>query len=242
MATQQTISVPEAAELCGVSRGTINNWIQAKRLVARRTGRVYTIHTTDLLVFLDAMGKPIPAGLENEKFTHPLFRSFQHCWDYFGDHHHGGNCEACVVSKNNLAACFAAKKSNRLTSPKACHTCSYYHTMFFPRIRFILQLGIPAAACNGLYFWGANRRWAEICGVQPEAFIGMDIENVIHSDSLSTVISLLKKREMEEDLPPPVEVGVKTGAGAKRALSLSVLPLDEPAGASLLLGGLLRGR
>lgn len=183
MNTRETFSVPEAADLCGVSRGTISNWIQAKRLYARRSGRVYTIQKIDLLLFLEAMGKSIPQELENEKFTQPLFRSFQHCWEFYGGHPRGGSCNACVVSKSRLAACFTAKSNSRFQCPESCHACRYYQEVFSPRIRLILQLGIPAAVCHGLYFWGANRRFAETCGIPPEAFIGMDIEAVIRPES-----------------------------------------------------------
>jgi len=237
MNTQETISVPEAAELCGVSRSTISNWIQAKRLFARRSGKVYTIQKIDLLLLLEAMGKPIPKKLENGKFTRPLFRSFQYCWEFYGGHHHSSSCNACVVSKNRLGVCFTAKNNNRFQCPeRGCHACRYYHEIYFPRIRLIFQFGIPAAVCNGLYFWAANDRFAQTCGIPPEAFIGLDIEAVIHPESLGTIISLLKKREMGDDLSRSVPISVKTETGAKRELSLSMFPLDEPAGASLFLG------
>jgi len=119
MNTRETISAPEAAKLCGVSRSTIGNWIQAKRLFARRSGRVYTIQKIDLLLFIEAMGKSIPEELENEKFTQPLFRSFQHCWEFYGGHHHGGSYNACVASKEGwpsvssqgTTAAFSARKA-----------------------------------------------------------------------------------------------------------------------------------
>lgn len=65
MVLDEKLSVPQAAALCGVSRSTINNWIKAKRLFARRSGKIYSIRTADLLFFIESMGKAIPTGLKN---------------------------------------------------------------------------------------------------------------------------------------------------------------------------------
>jgi excisionase family DNA binding protein len=241
MNTRETISAPEAAKLCGVSRSTIGNWIQAKRLFARRSGRVYTIQKIDLLLFIEAMGKSIPEELENEKFTQPLFRSFQHCWEFYGGHHHGGSYNACVASKRRLAVCFIARNNRRFQCPESCHACRYYQKTFFPRSRLILQLGIPAAVCQGLYFGERTTDLQKPAGIPPEAFVGMDIEAVIHPESLGTVISLLKKREIGEDLPRPAPVSVKTETDRRKA---GVEPLDFPPGRTrrcIAFSGIRRG-
>jgi len=230
----EMMSVPEAATLCGVSRGTINNWIQTKRLFARRSGRNYSVRVTDLLIFLESMGKAIPPGLKNTQ-AKPMFKSFRHCWDYWEEHNRRNGCKRCVVSINKLAVCFTARNSNRLGCTGKCHECRYYQEIFFPRIQFILQMEIPAAVCKELYFWGVNGGWAEICGIPREAFIGMDIEKVIHPKSLGEIISILKKRKMGADFPASLPVSVITGAREKQKLSVSIFPMDEPSGSTLFL-------
>ena len=235
MVLDEKLSVPQAAALCGVSRSTINNWIKAKRLFARRSGKIYSIQTADLLFFTESMGKAIPSGLKNNNYAKPLFRSFRYCWDYWEAHDHSNGCEECVVSKNKLTTCFTARKSSRMQCSENCHECRYFKEIFLPRIQFIFQLEMPAAVCKGLYFWGANSRWAEVCKIPPEGFIGLDIEKVIRPESLGEMISLLKKRDIGEDFFSFEPILVQTEAGEGQRLLISIFALNELPGASLIL-------
>lgn len=235
MVLNEKLSVLQAAELCGVSRSTINNWIKANRLFAMRSGKIYSIKTEDLLILMESMGKAIPPKLINNNTVKPLFRSFRHCWDYWETHDQRNGCEECVVSMNKIAACFTAKNSSRMQCTGICHECQYYKEIFLPRIQIIFQLEMPAAVCKGLYFWGANSTWAEVYKIPPEGFIGLDIEKVIHPESLGELISLLKKRDMGEDFLPFVPVKLQTSTGERQRLFLSIFPLKEPPGASLIM-------
>lgn len=236
MIPDETVSVPEAAAFCGVSRSTINNWIHAKRLLARRSGRNYSIQTTDLLFFLESTGKPVPFGLKDKNRPKPLFRNFHHCRDYWETRDHGKGCGKCVVFINKLTVCFTARNSSSLQCCEGCHECRYYQEIFFPRIQFIFQMEIPAAVCHGLYFLGANSQWAEICRLPHEAFIGMDVERVIHPESLGAMISLSKKRDMGEGFSTAMPIFVQPEAGETQRMSISVSPINDPPGASLILG------
>ena len=50
--SNKSISVSEAAALCGVGRTTVGYWIRSKKLHAMRVGRNYSIPIDDLLFFL----------------------------------------------------------------------------------------------------------------------------------------------------------------------------------------------
>lgn len=49
---QQTLTVSEAAELCGVGHSTVGYWVREKNLAALRVGRGYQISIPELMVFL----------------------------------------------------------------------------------------------------------------------------------------------------------------------------------------------
>jgi len=50
------LSVPETAALCGVTRSTINNWINNNKRTAIRSGRNYGVLEKELLFFLRSTG------------------------------------------------------------------------------------------------------------------------------------------------------------------------------------------
>ena len=66
-------------------------------------------------------------------------------------------------------------------------------------------------------------------------FLGMDIEKVIHPESLGEMISLLKRREMGEDSPAPLPIVLKTETGEMQTFSISIFPVNDPSGSSLIL-------
>ena len=60
----KSLSVTQAAALCGVGRTTVGYWIRSNRLPASRKGKKYEIPVQDLLYFLRAGGHKIPVQLE----------------------------------------------------------------------------------------------------------------------------------------------------------------------------------
>ena len=65
--TKKTLSVSQAAALCGVGRTTVGYWIRSKKLQAHRVVRNYSILVEDLLFFLKSSGQktPLEKLLEN---------------------------------------------------------------------------------------------------------------------------------------------------------------------------------
>ena len=88
----KTLSVSQAAALCGVGRTTVGYWIRSKKLRANRVGRNYSIPVQDLLFFLKSTGQEIPSKLQDENLKGPIFKSFQHCWEYWQGRDSLRNC------------------------------------------------------------------------------------------------------------------------------------------------------
>ncbi len=234
---EETVSVPEAASLCGVNRATINNWINKKKLYAIRKDRNYAVPLKELLLFLKSTGREIPDELQNKDTVEPLFKAFQYCWNYLHGKPHQRRCGGCVVREKELDVCFEAKVSSHLGCPEECCSCLYYKDILYPRFQFIDQLDVPAAVCGGLSIWGANRRFADLCGVSKNNLPGMGLENVIHTDSLESVIHEIKKLELGD--PPPMIFDTAFKGGVNQAVyrKISLIPLNQPSGTFLFLAG-----
>ncbi|MDY6792840.1 MAG: helix-turn-helix domain-containing protein [Thermodesulfobacteriota bacterium] len=234
IAEEKTMSVPQAASLCGVTRTTVNHWIKTKKLHADRSGRNYSVPVKDLFLFLKSTERTIPFELESDHWV-PVFKTYRRCWDYWKGTGHGDGCNDCVVLKNQLKVCFTAKNSIRVHCSTSCNECSYYQDICLPRIQFIHQFELPAAVCQGLFFWGVNRKWSKICQMPLKHFPGTGIERIIDQDSLEAVISLIKKLRVEEHVQPINRVYFKKGIKDKLEVILSFFPLNEPRGTFLML-------
>lgn len=232
---EKMLSVPEAAALCGVTRSTINNWINNKKLNAIRSVRNYAVPAKELLIFLRSTGREIPSELQSDDLKGPLFKTFQYCWDYSKDTEHGEGCKGCVVSDKELDVCFTARGSSKLDCTVECCECRYYQEIYLPRIQFIHQLDFPAAVCKGLFFWGANSRWAAINRIPQKEFPGMGIERLIHPNAIEMAISAIRKMELGESLPMTFNIFLKSKTKGKQEASISFFPLNEPPGTFLFL-------
>lgn len=233
---QKALSVSQAAALCRVGRTTISYWIQAKKLRANRDGRNYSIPVEELLFFLKSTGQKIPHELAEENSGEPFFRSFRNCWLYWQENAHDNDCMDCMVFKNNLNVCFTAKNSGSLGCSKACDECRYYQEIYFPRIQFIHQIDLPAAVYTDLYLWGVNKKCAQLFEIQEKDLIGMGVENVVHHDSLETVISETKRRALGySNSSSKIDVFIKNNRNGRLKVSASLYPLRKPPGTFLVL-------
>lgn len=234
--TQKTLSVSQAAALCGVGRTTVGYWIRSKKLHALRVGRNYTIPVEDLVFLLKSNRRRIPSELLSANSSRPIFKSFQSCWEHWSGSEHGLNCHGCIAFKNQLQACFTVRDSG-LLGCSGCDNCRYYLEMFMPRIQFVHQIELPAAVFKNLYLWGGNSLCAELCGVRQKDLIGMGIDKIVHAASLPKVIEAVRKLAIGD--PSPVEsctISVNTGYGERQEIHVSVYPLREPVKAFLVLG------
>ena len=233
---RETLSVSQAAALCGVGRTTVGYWIRSKKLRASRTGKKYQIPVQDLLYFLKAEGQEIPVQLGKQNLNRPVFRTFQNCWRYYQDDAHGLNCQQCIAFKNKLQVCFSARNSGTLSCLRHCETCRYYQDTYYPRLQFIHQFDTPAAVVKDLYFWAGNLEMAKLCEVDEIGLVGMGVEQVVHPRSLECVISGAKKKALgDSDIPTEGIIYIKNRQYEQLKLRLSVYLLKEPQGSFLVL-------
>jgi len=232
---RETISVTQAAAICGVGRTTVGYWIRSKKLHASRAGKKYMIPVQDLLFFLKSSGQKIPVQLEKENLKGPTARSFQYCWSYYQDNSHGQNCQRCIAFKNKLQVCFSARNSGTLGCLRHCETCSYYHDIYYPRLHFIHQFDIPAAVVKDLYFWAGNLEMTKLCGIDEKGLIGMGVEQIVHPRSLECVISGAKKKALgDPGTPSEGSIYIKNNQLEQLKVKLSVFLLKEPRGVFLV--------
>ena len=233
---QQTISVSEAAALCGVGRTTVGYWIRSKKLHATRLGRNYRIAIEDLLFFLQNSGQQIPSELLGLKHHGPFFKSYQHCWQYWKDDGDETRCSGCIAFKNELQECFTVRNHDPAVTTKCCD-CRYYQETYLRRIQFVHQINLPAAVFKDLHLWGGNSLCAELCGVQQGELVGMGIEKIIETESLPKVINGIRKLALgTPEIKVACRITVKNGTGSHTNLRISVYPLRQPAAAFLVLG------
>ena len=233
---QKSLSVAKAAALCGVGRTTVGYWIRSKKLRANRVGRNYSIPVQDLLFFLKYSGQKIPSELQDENLRGPIFKSFQHCWEYWQGRDPLRNCEACVAFKRRVEVCFTAKNMKDSKCSKECDLCQYYVEIFLPKIHFVNQIDTPAAVIKELYFWCGNSKWAQLCEVQKKDLIGLGIEEIVHPSSLETMVSRAKRRSLGDfEIPEKFYLNLKNRKSGKITVLVGVYPLTEPEGAFLVL-------
>jgi excisionase family DNA binding protein len=231
---EKSVSVSDAAAIIGITRSTVNNWINSKKLYAKRTGRNYSVPVKDLVLFLKSTGSKIPSELENEDLS-PVFKAHRHCWDYWKDSGHGDGCDNCVITEHKIEICFTAKDSSKLHCSTKCSECDYYKDIYLPRIQFINQINYPAAVSKGLFIWGVNSRWSKIYKAPQKDFPGTGVEGIIDQDSLGLIISCIKKLELGEPIQPTNQVFLKTDSEGKLPAIISIYSLNEPSGTFLML-------
>ncbi|PIP35212.1 MAG: hypothetical protein COS92_08475 [Desulfobacterales bacterium CG07_land_8_20_14_0_80_52_14] len=233
---QKTLTVSQAAALCGVNRNTIGFWIRSKKLGANRIGRNYAVPIDELVFFLKSTGQQIPKILEGKALRGPFFRSVQRCWEFSGKSDPRVDCRECAIFQNAVEICFTGREASTCLFGNKCHSCRYYWEIYHARIQFIYQIAHPAAVYKDMFFWGANENWAELCGLEPMKMVGMGIEQIYHPDSLGMVISNNNKRALKDPSAPRTEVVyIQAADGQKRKLGVAHYLLNEPAGAWLLV-------
>jgi excisionase family DNA binding protein len=238
MRTSKRISVSEAAALCGVGRTTVGYWVRSKKLYALREGRGYTIPVEDLICFLQASGQSVPAELANGDGEGPAFQSFRNCWHYWQQHGGRHRCADCLVFKREVDDCFCIREAATDCCPEACSACRYYREIFTSRFGFVHQIDFPAVVFKGLYFWGGNRAWAELCAIAPERVVGLGVEQVVHPDSLAAIVAAFKRIGLADEMAAVHgTIFINAGHQGKSAVAIWIFPLRDPEGTFLMLAG-----
>ena len=132
----QYISVNQAAKLCNVTRFTIRNWADQKKIqVSRTAGGHRRVLKSDLLRMIEE------SGLGNYAAeTAPSL----HCWEYARlKRSKGHDCEKCLVYKNKLNKCFLAVHrfgGDGKHCSGDCATCPYLLTYFPDEVKNVKKL------------------------------------------------------------------------------------------------------
>lgn len=232
--TIKDLSVTQAAALCDIGRTTINYWIRTGKLHAKRKGRNYKIPVNELLYYLTSAGHKIPTEFEDNLLKGPFFRTLKPCWEYWKGSPHGENCGKCLVLKNEIEICFTARGSGGLHCPNECNKCRYHLELYFPRIQFIHQIKAPAMIFKDLYIWGTNEKWDEMCGLSPKDIPGIGVEHAIHPESLESLISVVKKKNLgDTKTPQSVEIYLRNNTA--QSVYISIYSLNNPTGSFLVI-------
>jgi excisionase family DNA binding protein len=235
MATDlKELSVTQAATLCGLGRTTINYWIRTGKLHAIRKGRNYKIPVNELLFYLNSTGHKIPDELEDNLLQRPFFKTLNPCWEYWKGSDHGQRCNDCLIYKNKISICFTARESRRLSCPKECNKCRYYLEFYYPRIQFIHQIDSPAMIFKDLYVWGSNEKWNKLFGMEQKDVPGIGVERIIHPESLETLISVVKKKNLG-DLKTLQSITIQLKNDNKKNVNVSLYSLNNPADSFLAI-------
>ena len=230
------VSVTQAAVICGVGRTTIGYWIRSGKVRAARVGHNYAIPAGELIYYLKSSGQRIPKALLELETDHRFFRPFYHCWDYHRGSAHGEFCKNCLVFDRQISPCFTARKSVGVACSEPCVECSFYGNIFSPRLQLVHQFAQPAAIIKQLDVWAGNKALAALCGLEVNDLIGVGVEQIIHNESLTFVISEFKRLGMN-GLKDAKEYAVKLkGVEGPLDFQVSVHPLNEPERAFVMLG------
>ncbi len=233
---EQLLSVSQVASLCGVGHSTVGYWVRTHKLRAHRVGNQYSIPVGELLFYLKSKGQKIPDELAGVDSLDPAPRTLQNCWQYFDGAPEAHDCNNCIVFKNKVEICFTVKEIDSFVCATNCVHCKYYVETYLPKMQFIHRISSPAAISKGLYLWGGNNPWAELCGVDERDLPGMGIEQVFHADSLEMIIAGIKKRTLgDPSVTKSYRTFFKNDAKGKVAVSISVYGLNDPGEALLIL-------
>ena len=230
------VSVTQAAVICGVGRTTIGYWIRSGKIRATRVGHNYAIPAGELIYYLKSAGQRIPKELLKFESDYRFFRPVYQCWEYHSDSVHGKQCKDCLVFERQISPCFAARESVGANCNESCTDCIFYADIFLPRLQLVHQFEQPAAVIKDLDIWAGNSALAELCGLKVSDLIGVGIEKIFHSESLTFIISEFKRLGLN-GLADTKDYTVKL-KGKKKALDfrISMHPMTEPPRAFVMLG------
>lgn len=226
----QLLSILNISAICDVARSTVSYWITHKGLSAQRSGNKFMVAVGDLVIFLESIGRTVPEGLVDSTggvFSHP-FKPFLNCWEYWKKDSHNENCEDCLVFKCHISECFTVKNT-RNGCVTECSKCQYYYEHYSRYTSFIHQMSMPAAVFRDMYIWVGNKAWAELCGVDIDSLIGLGIEEIVHPESIRTIINFNKRIKQEENAEfLKSAIYFENRQGKKISAWLTITPLKKP--------------
>ncbi|MEJ2638606.1 MAG: helix-turn-helix domain-containing protein [Desulfosarcinaceae bacterium] len=230
------LTTSQVAKICKVDRTTVGYWIRTAKIRAKRVGKKYLIAANDLRLYLESQGQQIPKELFQGSRQESIFPDIQPCWRLIQTEARGSSCIKCPVYKRGIEPCFTYQAGGTTCSSERCLDCEFYRNSFFPRIKFIHQMRMPAAVYKDLFIWGANSAFESLCELKEGQAIGYGIEQLVHPDSMEMVISFAKRRSLgHRQVPKHYEANFKTKEKGRINVFLSIVPLIEPQGTFLMI-------
>ena len=117
--TREYITTTQMAEMCGVSRFTIINWVKQRKITTIKTaGNHRRILLGESLRVLESL------SLKNQSPE-----SQTNCWMFHAERAESGKCRNCLIYKRHIDACFLLVRlfgQEKLGSGGICCECGYY--------------------------------------------------------------------------------------------------------------------
>jgi excisionase family DNA binding protein len=124
------MSTTELARYCGVSRFTINNWINKGRINTLKTvGGKNRIPATEAISFIESMHRRDFRKTENSLVTDAL----GHCWEYPRKTNCNNRCKSCLIYGREVDYCFIAVRQfgeGVIRCQGDCLSCEYFGEFF----------------------------------------------------------------------------------------------------------------
>ena len=143
--SSKLLTTGQAASLLAVTPDTVLKWIRTGRLPARRTaGGHHRIDPQDLEVV--AAGSP--TSLDPDAPARR--RSFQYCWEFYGNGNLPEKCQGCAVYLMRAHRCYeVAKLAPQSGHQKAycestCDECEYYRLVLEQRTNVLVVTDDPS--------------------------------------------------------------------------------------------------
>ncbi len=232
----ESLSVQQVASLCGVNRNTVGYWCRSGKIHTQREGNKYVIPVKDLTLFLESTGRRVPQELYQENPMERVFKTVMACWEYNEGTPHGNECKDCRIFHNRLSNCFIMRGLSASKCPQDCNKCEYFHKTHLPRIQMVHQIAAPAFVYGDFHFLGGNSAGAELCGIHVEEIIGMGVEELVHRDSLASLLHEFRKMGLKGHEPSgPFPIYLKNRNQERIEVEALFYPLHEPEGAWLVL-------
>ena len=163
------LNVAEVAQLCGVTRRTVLNWIAKGRLEATRlpNGR-YSVHEAVCKAFVFQRTR---AAAQQTRWTWP--GEGENCWlrNAEQDRH---RCWACMVYRTHALHCFTIRRElgdESVGCDEPCTQCSYYVDLCDESAALDI-IRTPCVLARAGIIIGANAAYRELLGLELHELIG----------------------------------------------------------------------
>ena len=106
---------------------------------------------------------------------------------------------------------------------------------YWPSVQMVNFFEYPAGICKDFYLLGANRQFAQMCGLAEEQLVGLGMENIVHHDSIGELIGFLRAKALGDATSDARMFYLSNPNKDKIKAKLFVFPLKQITGSLVLL-------